>query len=469
LGLADVSEPKKFTIVQILIYIAVFLISGYASYKLMISPEMKKLQSARAQYSKEKVILKAVEERTQSINALTNNAQKLEAELIKIRSRVFNEDSEVLDFMRSLPETTNMTGNNLMSIVPLDAKAILEPAPPPVAPAGGDNKATTTTQTAPLAPQTLPCKLKPVEVSFVGGYGDIIRFFDELKKLGQYMTVSNINLTGGYDASTQVNIKLVLNLLQMGVDAKPIPVQMAKLSQSLVGSNKVTTLVKQTIPVQQVQTSRQTAKPVSTPITVRQPQTNVKPAQTATAVKPVQKVAPVQTAKQPQTNVKPAQTATAVKPAQKVAPVQTAKQPQTNVKPAQTATAVKPVQKVAPVQTAKQPQTNVKPAQTATVESSQTAKAESKNTNGSIQYAVRVGKFSYYENAKNLANTLKSHQYNAWIKQYSYKGKTTYWVYVGSFETKDKAENFAASMQQKLSYIDDYVIMDVKKGIRRNS
>ena len=417
MGLADVSEQKKFTIVQILIYIVVFLISGYVSYKLMVSPEIKKFQSARAQYSKEKVILKAVEERTQSINALANNAQKLETELIRIRSRVFNEDSEVLDFMRSLPETTNMTGNNLMSIVPLEAKAILEPVPPPpVAPARGDKSKdkskTTITQTAPPAPRTLPCKLKPVEVSFVGGYGDIIRFFDELERLGQYMTVSNINLTGNYDNSAQVSVKLVLNLLQMGVDAKPIPVQMAKLSQSLVGSNKVTTLVKQTIPVQQVQTSGQTVEPVSTPVTVKQPQT-IKPVQTATAVKPVQKVAPVQTVKQPQTNVKPVQTATAAS-------------------------------------------------------STQTARTESKNTR-SRQYAVRVGKFSYYENAKNLANTLKSHQYNAWIKQYSYKGKTTYWVYVGSFETKDKAENFAASMQQKLSYINDYVIMDVRKGIRRNS
>jgi len=426
LGLADVSEQKKFTIVQILIYVVVFLISGYVSYKLMVSPEIKKFQSARAQYSKEKVILKAVEERTQSINALANNAQKLETELIRIRSRVFNEDSEVLDFMRSLPETTNMTGNNLMSIVPLEAKAILEPVPPPpVAPARGDKSKdkskTTITQTAPPAPRTLPCKLKPVEVSFVGGYGDIIRFFDELERLGQYMTVSNINLTGNYDNSAQVSVKLVLNLLQMGVDAKPIPVQMAKLSQSLIGSNKVTTLVKQAIPVQQVQTSGQTVEPVSTPVTVKQPQT-IKPVQTATAVKPVQ-----------------------------------------------TATAVKPVQKVAPVQTVKQPQTNVKPVQTATAASStQTARTESKNTR-SRQYAVRVGKFSYYENAKNLANTLKSHQYNAWIKQYSYKGKTTYWVYVGSFETKDKAENFAASMQQKLSYIDDYVIIDVRKGIRRNS
>jgi Tfp pilus assembly protein PilO len=435
LGLADVSEQKKFTIVQILIYVVVFLISGYVSYKLMVSPEIKKLQSARAQYSKEKVILKAVEERTQSINALANNAQKLETELIKIRSRVFNEDSEVLDFMRSLPETTNMTGNNLMSIVPLEAKAILEPVPPPpVAPARGDKSKTTTTQTAtaPPAPRTLPCKLKPVEVSFVGGYGDIIRFFDELERLGQYMTVSNINLTGSYDNSAQVSVKLVLNLLQMGVDAKPIPVQMAELSQSLVGSNKVTTLVKQATPVQQVQTSGQTVKPVSTPVTVKQPQT-IKPVQTATAVKPVQKVAPVQTVKQPQT-----------------------------IKPVQTATAVKPVQKAAPVQTVKQPQTAT------AASSTQTARTESKNTR-SRQYAVRVGKFSYYENAKNLANTLKSHQYNAWIKQYSYKGKTTYWVYVGSFETKDKAENFAASMQQKLSYIDDYVIIDVRKGIRRNS
>jgi len=142
-------------------------------------------------------------------------------------------------------------------------------------------------------------------------------------------------------------------------------------------------------------------------------------------------------------------------------PIQTVKQPQTTVKPTQTVAVATSPQKVKPAVN------TVKPVQK--VDSKPPVETAKNNGNRVTQYAVRVGKFSYYENAENLANTLKSHQYNAWIKSYSYKGKTSYWVYVGSFETKDKAANFAETMQQKLSYIDDYVIMDVRAGIRRNS
>ncbi|MDQ1327328.1 MAG: hypothetical protein QG641_608, partial [Candidatus Poribacteria bacterium] len=108
MGLADLSEQKKFSMVQFIIYIVVFLLAGYLSYTFIISTEVKKLHSARAEYKKEKIILKALEEKAQSINALANNAQKLETELINIRSRVFNEDNDVLSFMRSLPATTKI-------------------------------------------------------------------------------------------------------------------------------------------------------------------------------------------------------------------------------------------------------------------------------------------------------------------------------------------------------------------------
>jgi len=90
----------------------------------------------------------------------------------------------------------------------------------------------------------------------------------------------------------------------------------------------------------------------------------------------------------------------------------------------------------------------------------------SKKPDNSTQYAVRVGIFVNYENAKNLVNALKSDKYSPSLKAYSYKGKTTYWVYAGALESKEKAEDFAQSMQKRLSYIDDYVIIEVKSGTR---
>ena len=89
-----------------------------------------------------------------------------------------------------------------------------------------------------------------------------------------------------------------------------------------------------------------------------------------------------------------------------------------------------------------------------------------KKLNSGTQYAVRVGKFVNYENVKNLFSMLKSDNCDPWLKAYSYKGKITYWLYAGTFESKDKAEEFAQSMQKRLSYIDDYVIMRIKSGIR---
>jgi cell division septation protein DedD len=452
LGLSESSEQKKFSMIQILIYLVVFLLAGYLSYTFIISTEVKKLQSARVEYKKEKIILKALEEKAQGINALANNAQKLEAELINIRSRVFNEDNDVLSFMRTLPATVSMTGNNLMSMTPLELKPILgAPAPAPPPSSGAVEGKIAPAQSATPAPQNLSCKLKPIDISFTGGYGDVIRFFDELKRLGQYMTVDNISLGGGSENGGQVSVKVVLNLLQMEVDVRTPPRQIAEITRKASGSTRTTLVsLNKTAGVPNVNI----ATPVQTP------------AQT-TAIKPVQ------IAKLPQPVVKPVQTIASAPSSQ-------------TAKPA--VLAVKSIPKVTPVQITKQPQSVVKPVQTiASAPSSQTAKpavlavksipkvgstlpiqTAKQNGNSIMQYAVRVGIFSYYENADNLTKTLKSHQYNAWIKPHSYSGKTTYWVYVGSFETKAKATNFAESMQQKLSYIDDFVIMDVKAGIRRN-
>jgi cell division septation protein DedD len=88
-----------------------------------------------------------------------------------------------------------------------------------------------------------------------------------------------------------------------------------------------------------------------------------------------------------------------------------------------------------------------------------------KKINSVTKYAVRVGKFTKYENAKKLYNMLKSANCDPWLKAYSYKGNTTYWLYAGAFESKDKAEEFARLIKERLSYIDDYVIMGINPGI----
>jgi len=138
--------------------------------------------------------------------------------------------------------------------------------------------------------------------------------------------------------------------------------------------------------------------------------------------------------------------------------------PSTNVKVvAPTAihieSAQKPTQALTPITKDLKP--DVKPEPTV-----QPTTQVAKKPNNRIQYSVRVGKFANYENAEKLFNVLKADNCNPWMKAYSYRGRVTYWLYAGRFEAKDKAEEFAQSIRKRLSYIEDYVIMGVRSGIR---
>jgi len=426
LGLADLGEQRNMPIYQIAIYVALFLISGYMSFRSMVAPEIEKLQSARSEHGRQKALLQELEENTRQLNIIANNAQVLDAELVSIRRRVFSNENDVLTFMRSLPDTTDRTGNSLMSIVPMKTK-VLEAAGQPKTAGQSNDK----TNNEPVAqPTTLPCKLKPIEVSFDGGYSNLVNFLKELEKTGQYMTASSITITGAKDSASKVSVKAVLNLVQMDIEPRKPPIDVALLQQK----NAIH------IPSTTGQT-KAGAGTMQRPVTavVTQKPTNVAK-QVASASKPVKNTpVAVSTPAKPVT-AKPSTTKSAIKPAKNISV--------TSSKTEKTA------QKTAVAGAAKPSTSTTKQV------AKSSADVSAKKTNGakSANYSVRVGIFDYNENAQKLLNILKSHGYSAWMKTYSYKGKRTHWVYVGTFETKDKAEAFATSMQKELSYIDDYVI-----------
>lgn len=467
MGSAERTEQKKMSVYQIAIYIALFLISGYFSYRYLIAPEIKKLQTVRVEYGKQKSLMKEMEAKAQNIDILANNIQQLETELIALRSKVFNEDNDVLTFMRSLYGTTSQTGNKLMSIVPMEAKAINTTTP------ASDNKnvQAATTPVANTPPATLPCKLKPIEVVFDGEYSNIISFLGELENSGQYMSVSSMTISGGKEKASEVNVKTVLNLVQLGIEARSPNVQVALLQQNKPSQTTTST----TVPVSKtsvqianqapVQTNKQvvsSAKPMS-----NVPLTPVKqtPKTTVASAKPVQPVKQIANSAKPSVNVP----LTPVNKTPKATMASTKTVPPTK----QVVNVTKPVKNVAVASSAQtkdsEPVLQTKQIEKPVKEMPKSSKNLAKTKVNGANYSVRVGKFDYYENAQKLLNILTSHGYSAWLKTYAFKGKKSYWVYVGTFETKDKAEDFASSMQKELSYIDDYVIMGVKKGIRKNS
>jgi len=80
------------------------------------------------------------------------------------------------------------------------------------------------------------------------------------------------------------------------------------------------------------------------------------------------------------------------------------------------------------------------------------------------KYTVKVGTFSSQKSAENLADLLKSSGYKSWLKSESLAGKTVYHVLVGEFDSVDKAKQFGNSLQEKSSYVTDYMIKEIQKG-----
>jgi Tfp pilus assembly protein PilO/cell division septation protein DedD len=488
LGSVDLGEQKKFLIIQVVICIALFLIAGYLSYRYMISPEIEKLQSKLVKYHQEKGLLKSMEEEINNLNMLANNVQMLKTELISIRNQVFNSDAEMVNFMRILPITAAQSNNNLTSIVPIemkDASDISSLSPPPEdlvdqannmsknkAKAKNKEKNKTKNKYAnesaqPPPPRTLPCSLKPIEISFVGDYDAVIKFFDELRKTDQYMTVTSLNMVSDTEQSSNIRVRTVLNLLKMGIEVNTAPpILVAKQPNLATNQNQTVALTQQTATVPQPNktisnyihsTINQSVKIVNSAQNIA-PELPIKQTQIAVP-KPIVNIGmstkpviakPAINAKQPQS-------------------VAMAKPKPTNIDNTNKSTTMsaKNSDKAAINQAQKSVINDVKQVINATKPSSsiQAEPVIGKN----MHYIVRVGVFIFYENAEHLVKLLKSHEYKPWIKTYTYNGRATYWVYAGAFETKERAENFAETMNKKLSGIDDYVITEMYSTNNKDS
>jgi Tfp pilus assembly protein PilO len=471
LGSVDLGEQKKLLIIQVAVCIVLFLIAGYLSYRYLISPEIKKLQTMLVKYQQEKGLLKSMEEEINNMNMLANNVQMLKTELISIRNQVFNNDNEMVNFMRILPITAVQSNNNLTSIVPMEMKGlsnISSPLSPPedlVDQANNMSKSKTKAKSKakdkdadksvqPPPPITLPCSLKPIEISFVGDYDAAIKFFDELVKTGQYMTVSSLNMVSDNEQPSNIRVRTVLNLLKMGIEVNTVqPIQVAKQPNT---TNQT-----------QTTTEDQPNKNISNYIhnTTNQSVKVANLAQNVTPKSPAKQTQvaiskPIVNTGIPKLNPVIVKTVTGIKQPLSVA---TAKQNPTNTNLASANKARTLYAKISDKTVINQTQKSVvnnNEKQTIGLiapTSIQTEPPVSKNAH----YIVRVGVFIIYENAENLVKLLKLHEYKPWIKTYFYKGKTTYWVYAGAFETKEKAENFAETMNKKLLDMDDYVITEI--------
>ncbi len=403
LNLLYKSDPRKgFSVYHILIYLVVLSISGYLSYRFILSSHLEELKKVRLVYNEEKTKLGSEVERARELAKITFNVQRLEQELYEISGRLFTEDS-ALTFMRMLPDITKQTENNLMSIVPSEARVIQ------------------TKSEKESSGSSIPSyKLKPIDVVIVGDYTDITRFFEQIEGLNRYITISSVNMSGSGDNAGKISVKLAMNLVQMDID-KELLNRMPDLQ-----------LVKQTQPdnTNQLPDSQQNTV-VNASIGKN---ANVKTQQSSHSEKNnVNKTLPA----------KPIQVAKQVNN-----PTMSNQITRTGTKIAQPVNAIKqnsPIQHVKKQENqAKAENINAKPVT---------------NVKQKERYTVQVGIFISQENANNLVNLLKSHKYEPWIKPGSISSKPAYYVYVGNFDTEKSARLLGKDMNSNLPFIKYYYIV----------
>lgn len=390
---------KGFSVYNILIYLVIFAISGYLSYRFILSSHLDELKKVRLQYNEERTKLVSEAEKARELAKINFSVQRLERELYEINNHLFAEN-EVLSFMRMLPDITKQTENNLMSIVPSEIKVIQTQA-----------------SKEPNATNTPSYKLKPIEIVIIGDYTDIIKFFEQIESLNKYVTINSINMSSSGDDNRKINVKMELNLVQMDID------------RDLLNRLQSLQLVKQTQPVKTnnlLNNQQDTVSNVNVPPNLNTQLTNQpekKIVSSPSLIKPVQEVRhAVQIAKTTETQKKPVQTINTPNTTKQDQPVQKHEGPVKN--------------------------TNTKPLPN----TKQLIKQKER-------YTVQVGIFISQDNANNLVNMFKSHNYEPWIRHGFVSSKPAYYVYVGNFDTESSARSLGRDMRSKLPFVKYYYIV----------
>jgi len=79
------------------------------------------------------------------------------------------------------------------------------------------------------------------------------------------------------------------------------------------------------------------------------------------------------------------------------------------------------------------------------------------------RYTIQVSTFRLRENAEEMVNLLKSYEYKSWMRSELHGEEMLYSVLVGSFNTKEEAEQFGRAISERLTYITGYMVREMKE------
>ena len=170
---------------QILICAFILLAFGTLLYRLVVFPELRRVDAHRLQLDMQKDLMNMNVQEIQRRNKLDNNIMQLEEAIAAIRDRSFDRD-KIANFLKTLPQLVRDTGNVLVSIAPQDMKK-------------------------PSSPGKSPYITMPVSVAINGHYSEIIRFLRLLHEYKQLISVGGLKIVTASRPS-EVNAQITLDL-----------------------------------------------------------------------------------------------------------------------------------------------------------------------------------------------------------------------------------------------------------------
>ena len=189
---------------QFLIFITITLAFGFLLYRLLISPGVERVQTARFYLNSQWEIQGVKSAEIQSRGGLDGRLRRLGTAISETREILFSKD-EAVDFLRSLPQLIKGTEAVLVTMKPGEMQ---DPFPDSAGRSRGSRRKKQSSETE----VKKPCMRMPVQIDIRGGYSEIINLFEQLEGHGKLVTVSEIDLETAADSPAEVDATLMLNL-----------------------------------------------------------------------------------------------------------------------------------------------------------------------------------------------------------------------------------------------------------------
>jgi Tfp pilus assembly protein PilO len=180
--------------------VATLLVVGYICYKYTISPQLEYLHAAKRQLASQENLLQTRKQKAEDITLLQKKSTKLRSKLDFIQNRLFN-DTMANDFLRSLPQLTKETNNNL-TYIKFFKKEIISI---------GDTLRNPSEEAMTEGEVSYFEKL-PIQLTIRGKYVNIIKLLDRIGNYEKLISISSLQIDTDEKTLPEIELRLKIFL-----------------------------------------------------------------------------------------------------------------------------------------------------------------------------------------------------------------------------------------------------------------